>query len=193
MDIIFVRHGKTEVNEKGQYGGFIDTLLSPRGIEEAQAAAELIKGSNFNSIYLSPLKRARQTAEILRVNGKPDDRLKEMNFGIFEGLSYSEISKMYPKEACEWTRDYINYRIPCGESLMDVYERVSDFLSDISEEKGPILVVTHEGVIKCALCLILGNPEYFYRFKAVHCRFTQIALEDGYSFIKAMNSAEIYK
>jgi len=193
MDIIFVRHGKTEVNEKGQYGGFIDTPLSPGGAEEVQAAAKLLKGSGFKNIYISPLKRARQTAEILQVNGKQDHRLKEMNFGIFEGLSYSEISRLYPKEAQEWMMDYISYRIPSGESLMDVYERVSDFLSEVSEEKGPILVVTHEGVIKCALCSILGNPEYFYRFKAVHCRFTQIALEDGYSFIKAMNSAEIYK
>jgi len=192
MDIVFIRHGRTEINEKGKYGGFTDTPLSSVGKKEADAAAKLIKGRVFNSVYLSPLKRAYQTGEILGFHGKHDDRLREMNFGIFEGLNYEDILKRYPKEAQEWTRDYINYRIPRGESLMDAYERVSDFLRDISKDSGTILVVTHEGVIKCALCSIFGNPEYFYRFKAAHCRFTQISIEEGYKYIKSLNSTEIY-
>lgn len=192
MDIVFVRHGKTEINEKGRYGGFIDTPLSLSGIEEVKTTAKFIQGKDFESIYISPLKRALQTAEILGVNGKSDQRIKEMNFGIFEGLNYQEILKKYPKEAQKWAKDYINYRIPCGESLKDVYERVSDFLLDISKNEGIVLIVTHEGVIKCALCSIFGNPEYFYRFKAAHCRFTQIALEEGYKYIKTLNASEIY-
>lgn len=192
MDIVFIRHGKTEANEKGIYDGLIDTALSIQGQAEAESAARLIKGMAFDAVYLSPLKRAIQTAGILGYEGKCDDRLREMNFGIFEGLNYGDMLKRYPDETENWARDYINYRIPKGESLMDVYERVSDFLSDISKKKGDILVITHEGVIKCALCSIFEAPEYFYRFNAVCCRFTQIVSEDGYKYIKSMNATEIF-
>jgi alpha-ribazole phosphatase len=192
MDIVFIRHGRTETNEKGQYGGFNDIPLSFRGEIEAGDAAKQVEGREFNSIYLSPLKRACQTSGILGFQGKSDDRLREMNFGIFEGLSYKDALERYPKETEKWTSDYINYRIPGGESLREVYERVTDFLRDISKGKGTILVVTHEGVIKCALCSIFDTPEYFYRFKADHCRFTQIAIEEGYKYIKSLNSEKIY-
>lgn len=192
MDIVFIRHGKTEINEKGRYGGFIDTNLSSSGIEEARATTKLIQGKDFSNIYISPLKRAWQTAEIMGVSGKADKRIKEMNFGIFEGLNYQEILQEYPKEAKAWAEDHINYRIPQGESLKDVYDRVADFITEISKGEGNQLVVTHEGTIKCALCSIFGNPEYFYRFKVVHCRFTQITLEEGYKYIKALNASEIY-
>lgn len=192
MDIVFVRHGRTEANEKGIFGGFIDTPLSVQGQADAESAAELIKGRVFDAVYSSPLNRALQTARILGYEGKCDDRLREMNFGIFEGLSYSDILKRFPNEADNWARDYINYRIPKGESLMDVYERVTDFLYEISDKKGAILVITHEGVIKCALCSVLGSLEYFYRFNAACCRFTQIVSEDSYKYIKSINAAEIF-
>lgn len=192
MDIIFIRHGKTKANESGIYGGFIDTALSEQGQADAENAAKLIKGRVFDAVYSSPLKRTVQTARILGYEGECDDRLREMNFGIFEGLSYKDILKRYPDEAEKWANDYINYRIPKGESLMDVYERVSDFLSDISKKKGVFLVITHEGVIKCALCSVMGSLKYFYRFNAVCCRFTQIISVDGYKYIKSINAAEIF-
>ncbi|MHC1721028.1 MAG: histidine phosphatase family protein [Clostridiaceae bacterium] len=192
MDIIFVRHGKTEMNEKKKLGGVMDSPLSQAGIEEARVAEQFIRGMEFGRIYMSPLKRAMQTAEIFKVSGETDDRLKEMNFGIFEGLSYEEASRKYPAEAKRWEEDFINYRIPDGESLMDVYERAADFMHSVSEEKGPVLVVTHAGIINCALCSIFGSPEYYYRFSAAHCRFTQISLERGFKYIKAVNAAELY-
>lgn len=192
MDIIFVRHGRTESNEKGVYGGFMDTPLSFQGAADAKSAAKLLEGKAFDRVYLSPLKRAVQTAKILGFEGKCDNRLREINFGIFEGLSYKDILERYPDEAKSWTSDYLNYRIPKGESLMDVYKRVSSFLSDISKDKGTVLIIAHEGVIKCALCSIFETPEYFYRFSAACCKFTQIAFEDGYKYIKSINATEIF-
>jgi alpha-ribazole phosphatase len=193
MDIIFVRHGKTEMNEKKKLGGITDSPLSQAGKEEAKAAGQSLEGIEFGRVYMSPLRRAVQTAKILNVIGETDERLREMNFGIFEGLTYGEAMQMYPKEAKSWAEDLINYRIPGGESLKDVYERAAGFLDSLREEKDPVLVVTHAGIINCALCSIFGDPGYYYRFSSAHCRFTTISLESGFKYIKAVNAAELYK
>lgn len=192
MDIIFIRHGITEYNESRKFGGKSDISLSQKGIAQAKEAALLINSEEISKVYVSPLKRTLETGKFLGLEGIVDERLKEMDFGIFEGYSYQEIEKNYPKEAENWTKDYINYRIPKGESLEDLYIRISDFIDDISNEQGRVLIITHEGVIKCALCSIFGQLEHFFRFKAEHCRFTQIALEDNFKYIKALNSKEIY-
>lgn len=192
MDIVFIRHGRTKANQKGIYGGHLDIPLSAEGIEEAEQLSKALQHKKFAKIYASPLRRAVQTAQLLGFTPEIDNRLCEMNFGIFEGLTYQDIVTKYPDETEKWNTDYLNYRIPKGESLMDVYNRVSQFLSEIPEEKDPFLIITHEGVIKCALCSILGSPEYFYRFKAEYCRFTQIAITEGYGYIKSLNTTEIY-
>lgn len=170
----------------------MDSPLSSRGIEEARNLSEALRGREFARVYSSPLIRATQTAELLGFTAETDDRLREMNFGIFEGLTYQDITNRYPSETEKWNGNYLNYRIPKGESLIDVYHRVCEFLSKVPETKDPILFITHEGVIKCALCSIFGNPEYFYRFRAVYCRFTQIAIDDGYGYIKSINAEQIY-
>lgn len=192
MDIVFIRHGKTEFNQNGKFGGSSDITLSREGINQAREAAVFTRDINFSKVYMSPLKRAMDTSKELNLSGEIDQRLREMNFGIFEGLSYNEILKLYPGEAELWAKDYMNYKIPEGESLRDLYLRVSDFIKDISKEEGTALVITHEGVIKCALCMVFDNIEHFFRFKAEHCRFTQICVDSEYKYIKAVNSAEIY-
>lgn len=192
MDIIFIRHGKTEMNRKKLFAGAIDCSLSNEGMEEARAAKKAIGDIKFDKVYISPMKRTAQTAEIMDVCWKTDDRIKEMNFGIFEGLSYDKALSSYENEMKCWEDDFINYRIPQGESLMDVYLRVCDFMDSIADEKGRILVITHKGVINCALSSIFGGPEHYYRFSADNCRFTQISMEEGYKYIKTFNSMKIY-
>ncbi|MGE5627056.1 MAG: histidine phosphatase family protein [Solirubrobacterales bacterium] len=192
MDIVFIRHGKTEFNQNGIFGGSSDINLSREGINQAREAANFTKDVNFSKVYISPLKRAIDTSRELNISGEIDPRLREMDFGIFEGLNFSEILKLYPMEAELWSKDYINYKIPKGESLREVYERVADFINEVSKEDGTTLVITHEGVIKCALCTVFNNMEHFFRFKAEHCRFTQICADKEYKYIKAVNAAEIY-
>ncbi len=192
MDIIFMRHGKTLANENGLLAGVSDIPLSSKGIMEAEETAGLLREKKFQSVYCSPLKRASQTAELMDLKCNYDQRLMEMNFGIFEGMTYENMMKRYPRETAAWTDNYVNYRIPGGESLSEVYDRTVSFLGEIKEAQGKILVVTHESVIKCALCSILGSIEHFYRFKADHCRFTTVALENNYKYIKTINSERIY-
>lgn len=187
MDIIFVRHGETRENKKGVYGS-LDTSLSQVGKKQILETKKQIEKLSFENIYISPLKRTVETAEILGVEGNFDERIKEINFGLFQGKTYEEIKKLYPEETTYWTKDYINYKMPEGESLLDLYNRTVDFLNDRIEEDKDILVVTHEGVIISALCWIFDNIEHFYRFKVKNGGITVIAVENNYKYIKGINN-----
>lgn len=191
MDIVFIRHGESEGNRKGVYHGRLDLSLTQEGKKEVIKASKLIKDIDFDGVYISPLKRTIETANLLHIKGELDKRLLERNFGVFENLSYKEILENYPKEAEEWKEDFVNYKIPKGESLKEFFQRAEDFIRQISFKKGRILVVTHDGVIRCALSSVFNSPDYFFKFKIDYLKFVQIAIEEGYSYIKAVNSCKL--
>src|SRR5699024_5460305 len=126
MDIIFLRHGETEDNIKKVYS-HKEVSLSGKGKEEILKAKEKINNMSFEKVYVSPLKRAKETLELLDLKAIEDSRIEEYDFGIFAGKSYEEISKIYSKETKLWTEDYINYKIPKGESFKNFYLRVISF------------------------------------------------------------------
>lgn len=190
MDIVLIRHGRTFINEQGCYGGVTDTELSEAGKSEVSRLSKCIQEIEFDAVYASPLKRGRQTADILGKDYKVDQRLREMNFGIFEGLSYSEIIKMYPEESRKWQNDFINHRIRGGESLFDVFTRAKDFIEDMSRNYKKVLAVTHGGVIACSLSLVFGSLDYFYRFKINHGAASIISIDEDYMYIKGINCTE---
>ncbi|WP_077369339.1 histidine phosphatase family protein [Anaerosalibacter sp. Marseille-P3206] len=183
MDVIFVRHGETLEN-KGRIYGSPDTSLSEKGKEQILNTKKIVESISFEKVYISPLKRTIETSKLLGLDGILEPRVKEINFGIFEGKTYEEIKREYPEETYAWTDDYINYRIPKGESLMDLYNRTSNFLEEVVGEDKDTIVVTHEGVIKCALCWVFDDIEYFYRFKVRNGSITTITINDGYKYIK---------
>jgi len=188
MDIVFIRHGRTKLNEKGVYVGKTDTSLSEKGKAEIEKISSLITEMKFDKIYSSPLKRAIETTEIItREKYIVDDRLREIDFGIFEALSYGEICERYPIESKQWASDYLNYKIPKGESLNDVFSRVEEFIKHIGKGDDKVLVVTHGGVIACALSLVFNSREHFYRFKILHGTMNVIAVENNYMYIKGIN------
>src|SRR5699024_7087496 len=120
---------------------------------------------NYEEIYYSPLKRTVETLHHLGLEGKAEARIKEINFGIFTGKTIEEISDIYPKESKSWIDDINNYKIPQGESLPNVYERVSGFLEKLYKLEKNVLLITHDSVIRLALCWAFDNPEYFFQFK----------------------------
>lgn len=185
MDVIFIRHGETSENKSGIYGS-LDTSLSEKGKGQILKTKGILEDISFDEVYISPLKRTIETANILCLDGILEPRIEEINFGIFQGKTYEEIKRKYPQETYDWTNDYINYRIPDGESLMDLYKRTSKFLEGLVVEDKDILVITHEGVIKCALCWVFDNVEYFYRFKVCNGSITTISVNDGYKYIKIL-------
>ena len=157
MKLILLRHGETEWNSLRRYQGHTDIPLNDTGREQAQKAAEyLLKHEDLEAIYCSDLSRTRETAQISADKIKRpvhiDARLREASFGIWEGMSFSDVYKHHSQEFNSWYQDIRNYKMHGGETFTEVWERVSLAVRDITRQHhGTVLVVTHGGVIKAFL------------------------------------------
>lgn len=154
--LILIRHGETDYNLQNRYCGFSNPSLNNRGIWQSKRLARRLKDVKIDKVYSSDLKRAYQTAEIIFENNSIEGLadFREMNFGLFDGLKYEEITKIYPKLYRNWIDNPIKVKIPDGEGLKDLSERVKKRLSFIlSQHEGKTLaVVTHGGPIRIVLC-----------------------------------------
>ncbi len=162
--IYFVRHGETEWNKIGKYQGFSDIPLSDLGIRQAEACAKAMEDISIDYIITSDLCRAQTTAEAINkkqanpVTIKIDSRLREINFGCWETLTYDEIETKWPGAIREMYLKPADIRIEGGESFRDVQERSWEALKDCLEqveEGATILVVCHGGTIRTLLCKLL--------------------------------------
>ncbi|KRU31503.1 alpha-ribazole phosphatase [Clostridium sporogenes] len=195
MNIYLIRHGETEQNKRKNFYGKLDVGLNEKGEEQSYKVGELLKDVKFNKIYISDRKRTRETAErILEKNkfyekGKniiyKDEKINELDFGIFEGKSYEEIGSLYPKEQEKWEKDWKNFAPPKGESAVVFYNRVENFMKHIQkEEDGNYLIVTHGGVIRMIYSYILqNNMDFYWNFASRNGDITLIKYEYGNLFI----------
>ena len=151
--LIIIRHGETLWNVEGKKQGQLDSSLTALGIEQAQALAQRLIEESFTVLYSSDLGRAAETARYIadRTNHKVclDEKLRERNFGIFQGLTDGQIKNEYPAEYHSHLADRVDYVIPDGESLRQFYARVSACLENLTARTAgqTIVVVTHGGVI----------------------------------------------
>ena len=151
--IIIVRHGQTEWNIRGIRQGYLDSQLTERGLAQAKALALRLAREKFAALYSSDLGRAVQTAqEIANITGHPiitDERLRERNLGIFQGLSGDEINSKYPDERKQLRTQGPSYVIPGGESMVQQVERNIGCLNELAakHQGEQIVVVTHGGVV----------------------------------------------
>jgi probable phosphoglycerate mutase len=151
--LIIIRHGETVWNVEGKKQGQFDSPLTSLGIRQAEALAKRMMHESFTNLYASDLGRAAETARLIAVETNHeivlDERLRERNFGIFQGLTGEQIKNKYPAEHRTHLADAVNFVIPEGESLQQFYERNTACLEDLTaRHAGEIIaVVTHGGVI----------------------------------------------
>jgi len=164
--LILARHGETEWNAQGRLQGQRDVELNTRGRDQANAVAACLRDVPFDRVHSSVLLRCRQTARLIaEANvGRPEvecsDLLKETALGVLEGeskdqQSTEELARHYE----DFSRDEINYRVPGGENLHDVYARVQRFFSHYShlvESAHHHLIVGHRNVNKMVVKHLLG-------------------------------------
>ena len=145
--IYIIRHGKTELNKAKVLQGRSNFPLNEEGVCQAREAAELLRDVSFSRIFSSPLTRAVQTAEILAPHIKPviDERLIEMDYGPYEGADLNHL----PPEVLTFFSDFVHNPAPDGmEQLSSVVERAGEFLEDIRQISGDILISTHAIAMK---------------------------------------------
>lgn len=168
MKIYLVRHGETPWNEEMRYQGQTDVPLSERGRKQADALREAhfkAQGSrdgvgfSFAKVYSSDLKRALETAKIIVAGSDPTRKeimlckeLREINYGVFEGVLLEDIKRNYAEILQQWWRDPQKARIPQGESLEELKERVLHCYHNIveshKETDDNILIVSHGGPLR---------------------------------------------
>ena len=165
MKIWFVRHGETEWNRTKRYQGHSDIPLNENGRRQAQETASLLAKETLSAIYASDLKRAVETAEAiaqtheLRVQQKPE--LRELHFGLWEGLRYEQIMEKWADELSLMYEHPEKGCAPEGEGFSELAKRAWPALQAIREahqEEDAIAVVAHGGTIRVLLCLLQGKP-----------------------------------
>lgn len=161
--LYLLRHGETEWNDQWRLQGQKDIHLSPKGVLQAEKAAESMKNLDIDIIYCSDLSRAAKTAEIAagRLEGNVQvhrtEKLREISFGNWEGKKYEEISGEEKEYYNCWLQDPVSYPVPGGESLVDVKTRVMEFIDSVLKMKGKnVLLVSHGGPIKILISQVLN-------------------------------------
>lgn len=145
--IYIIRHGQTELNNRQVLQGRSDWPLNEKGMEQARAAAERLKGVPFSAVFSSPLIRAVQTAKILVPGALPfiDTRLIEMDYGPYEGADLTRL----PPEVVTFFRDFVRNPAPAGmEPLSAVVRRAGEFVEERCRTEEDILISTHAIAMK---------------------------------------------
>jgi probable phosphoglycerate mutase len=155
--IIAVRHGETAWNVDTRIQGQLDIDLNSRGRWQAERVADALADETIDAIYASDLLRAKTTAlAIAAKTPSPEARnvrlhqgLRERGFGIFEGLTYAQISNDWPDESRRWRQRDPHFAPEGGESLVQLRKRVADTLYALaSQHMGEqIVLVAHGGIM----------------------------------------------
>lgn len=224
--LYMVRHGATEGSDAKRYKGSIDVPLSEKGVEQIKRLSEYVvqyclKGSNnLSAVYCSPLIRSLKSAEIIAkpfgIKPVVIPDLRERSFGIWEGMSFDEISEKYPEEFKAWADNPVKFSPMQGESTLEVRDRVVKALNKILEKHSVqnssklfnivqngaalnnveqslttlnnIVVVAHGGVNRIMLCYLLGVPlENIFRIEQDFAALNIIEFWDNYPVVKLIN------
>ncbi len=172
--IYLVRHGESEANIQKRYSGITDVDLSQKGRLQAAAAGKNLVQEKISHVYSSPLKRAKDTAKIICKEINLDenkiiteDCLIEVNFGIFENMTWDEVILNYKEESEKWIFDQHKYKFPEGEGYDDIIKRIADFIDNVPDNS---LIVTHFGVIQSILLYLgIADDTNLWNFMISNC------------------------
>ncbi|HKB68817.1 MAG TPA: histidine phosphatase family protein [Pyrinomonadaceae bacterium] len=158
--VVIIRHGQSQGNAEGRFGGHTDTPLSPRGRKQAQATAKALASEKFSAIYSSDLPRAIETAsplaKLVGVRLETTDALRERSVGVMEGLTFEEAAEQHPEQYLALLRRDFEHVLAGGESYRQTLDRASRQLDEAIEQHkgGRIALFAHTGTI-CILILHL--------------------------------------
>lgn len=196
-EIILVRHGETFWNKESRFQGSADIELSPEGVKQAESLAERFADVRLDMIYASDLQRAEKTADIVAkqhgININTEARLREADFGVWEGLTFEEIKERDGEKLDAWLKDPVTVQAPEGETFEEVQKRAKKGLNEIKNEhqEEQILVVAHGGTIRAILVDLLGMPlSNFWRIQQDNTAVNIIKFYDGDPILSLVNCTQ---
>lgn len=201
--LYLIRHGETEDGEVKRYKGSIDAPLSGNGVRQIKRLSDYIYqdtkeqksiNTGLKAVYCSSLSRALKSAEIVaKPHGlKPIilSDLRERGFGIWEGMTFTEIKEKHPEEFEAWANNPLKYSPIEGESTIEVRDRTIKALDNIlnAHKNTSIAVVAHGGVNRVILCHILGiSLENIFRIEQDFAAVNIIEFWDKYPVVRLIN------
>lgn len=165
MKLVLVRHVETYGNVEHRLNGHTESDYTLRG----EAMKEILVNElvvlneklSFDKIYASPTTRAFKIAQAVGnstgMEIQVDHRLREFNFGIFEGKTREECIDIFEAEWDQWMANYIDYPVPEGQSQREYHDLCAEFLTELDEDE-TILIVAHGGTIHGMLTNMLNLP-----------------------------------
>jgi len=159
--LLFIRHAETDM--AGAFCGHSDPPINTAGQRQVVHMISTLTSDSFDEIYSSDLRRAVDTATLLShafaASITTTSSLREIHFGDWEGLTWTEIENRDPDYARQWIEAFPNLPAPNGESYIAFKDRVLrqvNRLLSLAESKR-IAVITHGGVMRVVLCSVLGH------------------------------------
>jgi len=191
MKFILVRHGETKANIDKIYSGWSNYELTEKGKLQIKILAEELRTYKVDAIYASSLGRTMETAkEIGKIIGKEvvsDDNLREINFGVFDGKTAKEIEESYPNEWKAWLKDYESYKIPDGECLQDMLNRVKGFIDKVKGNDGTYIIVSHAGVIQSIITYLLDlELKKMWHFQCAPGGYVEIDYINDFGYLRKL-------
>jgi len=193
MKIILIRHGQTGYNKEKIFRGKIDVPLDSTGILQTKAIAEKLSSYNIKAIYSSPLKRALETstpiAATFNLDVEIDDKFVDFDFGEWQGLGLEEVQKKFPDLYCKWLKEPHLVKIPNGESLGLVRERVTEVINRIIEKnQDTTAIVSHRVINKVIICAMLSlDNSHFWQIKQDVGAINVIEYKKGMFIVVSLN------
>ena len=193
IHLILVRHGQTDWNVQRRYQGQTDAQLNAVGKRQAEQIAARLANTAIDTIYASDLQRAWETATIiaqkLALTPISEPRLREIKFGIIEGLTFDEAQARYPEMIAAWLADR-NQPPTGGETLTAFSERIYAMLDHLrhNHDGETVLLVAHGGPLLEMIRTLLRMPAAGrWYFKLDNASITQIILHDNTPVLQHLN------
>jgi broad specificity phosphatase PhoE/hypoxanthine phosphoribosyltransferase len=194
-----VRHGESEDNaSEDRFSGVSDTFLSDKGKLQAAIAAKALRGKKIARIYTSPTKRAVATARMIQSESggmlSIEPRLREMDFGDWEGMTKKDIDRNWPQQFAKWQDDPVLNAPENSENPLKVLERVLEFWNELAPGKeffglGDVVIVGHKTALRILLSHLNGeNLSQFRQRPLENCSISEIFIDgEGCSKIEKEN------
>ncbi len=183
---LLVRHGQTEWSRDGRHTGRSDLGLLPEGEAQARALSTRLAQYRTATVLTSPLRRARDTAELAGLGGQAivDPDLCEWDYGSYDGLTTAEIKDMRPG----W--DLFADGTPDGEGVADVGRRVDRVIARIRSAPGDVVCVAHAHVLRVLGARWIGlEPTGGRHFRLAPASVSELGWEREVPVIVAWNLA----
>lgn len=193
MKFILVRHVETTGNYENRFAGVTETKYTEKGKEQFIKLTEALKDYEVDVIYSSPISRALNIANKVGKDTSTEvkvvDILSEMNFGIFENLTFKEVEKDHNEQWLKWEADFLNYQLPQGDSLQIFHNRIVEFVDTIKNNEGTCMVVCHGGTVQSILTHLLDLQILDrWHFHIPLGGIVEITYQDNYGMLQSIHS-----